>query len=75
VAETLKDPVNNDTVAARNTMIDDELAKKISESGIDRVKIRSVLTCHSKIGVCGKCYGSDLYERRGHRDRRDYRPL
>jgi DNA-directed RNA polymerase beta' subunit len=60
VAETLKDPVNNDTVAVRNTMIDDELAKKIVESGIDRVKIRSVLTCHSKIGVCGKCYGSDL---------------
>ena len=60
VAETLKDPVNNDTIAARNTMIDDELAKKIVESGIDRVKIRSVLTCHSKIGVCGKCYGSDL---------------
>ncbi len=60
VAETIKDPVTNDVIAARNAMIDDELSKKIVESGIDRIKIRSVLTCHSKIGVCGKCYGSDL---------------
>ncbi len=60
VAETLKDPVTHETIAARNTMVDDELSKKIVESGIDRVKIRSVLTCHCKIGVCGKCYGSDL---------------
>ncbi len=60
VAETLKDPVTHETITARNTMVDDELAKKIVESGIDRVKIRSVLTCHCKIGVCGKCYGSDL---------------
>jgi DNA-directed RNA polymerase subunit beta' len=60
LAETLKDPVTHETIAARNTMVDDELSKKIVESGIDRVKIRSVLTCHCKIGVCGKCYGSDL---------------
>jgi len=60
LAETVKDPVNNDLIANRNTEIDDELAKKIVDAGIDRVKIRSVLTCHSKIGVCGKCYGRDL---------------
>ncbi|MBF0505366.1 MAG: DNA-directed RNA polymerase subunit beta' [Nitrospirae bacterium] len=60
LAETLKDPVNNEIIANRNAEIDDELAKKIVETGIDRVKIRSVLTCHSKIGVCGKCYGRDL---------------
>jgi len=60
LAETLKDPITHETIAVRNTMVDDELSKKIVESGIDRVKIRSVLTCHCKIGVCGKCYGSDL---------------
>jgi DNA-directed RNA polymerase subunit beta' len=60
LAETLKDPVTNETIATRNTMVDDELAKKIVDSGIDRIKIRSVLTCHTKTGVCGKCYGSDL---------------
>ncbi len=60
LAETLKDPVTNDIIANRNVEIDDELARKVVDAGIDRVKIRSVLTCHSKIGVCGKCYGRDL---------------
>ncbi|MBF0558091.1 MAG: DNA-directed RNA polymerase subunit beta' [Nitrospirae bacterium] len=60
IAETVKDPVTNDIIANRNVEVDDELAKKIVDAGIDRVKIRSVLTCHSKIGVCGKCYGRDL---------------
>ncbi|MGD0281101.1 MAG: DNA-directed RNA polymerase subunit beta' [Dissulfurispiraceae bacterium] len=60
LAETLKDPVTNEIIANRNVEIDDELAKKVVDAGVDRVKIRSVLTCHSKIGVCGKCYGRDL---------------
>ncbi len=60
VAETLKDPITNEIVASRNQEIDDELARKIADAGIDRVKIRSVLTCNSKIGVCAKCYGRDL---------------
>lgn len=60
VAETLKDPITNETISPRNQEIDDELAKKIVEAGIDRIKIRSVLTCSSKVGVCGKCYGRDL---------------
>src|SRR5208283_2337504 len=60
VAETLKDPITNETISPRNQEIDDELAKEIVEAGIDRIKIRSVLTCSSKVGVCGKCYGRDL---------------
>lgn len=60
LAETLKDPVTNETIANRNQEIDDELAKKIVDAGVDRVKIRSVLTCNSKDGVCAKCYGRDL---------------
>ncbi len=60
VAETLKDPITNETISPRNQEIDDELAKKIVEAGIDRIKIRSVLTCSSKVGVCAKCYGRDL---------------
>ncbi|HEX8948790.1 MAG TPA: DNA-directed RNA polymerase subunit beta', partial [Dissulfurispiraceae bacterium] len=60
LAETVKDPITNDVIAQRNTEVDDELARKIVEAGIDRVKIRSVLTCNSKSGVCGKCYGRDL---------------
>ncbi|MEW5746985.1 MAG: DNA-directed RNA polymerase subunit beta' [Nitrospirota bacterium] len=60
IAETLKDPVTGDIIANRNVEVDDELAKKVVEAGIDRVKIRSVLTCHSRVGVCAKCYGRDL---------------
>jgi DNA-directed RNA polymerase subunit beta' len=60
LAETLKDPITNETIANRNQEIDDELARKIVEAGIDRVKIRSVLTCNSRVGVCAKCYGRDL---------------
>jgi DNA-directed RNA polymerase subunit beta' len=60
LAETLKDPVTNEVIAVRNTMVDAELAKKIDEAGFDKVKIRSVLTCNCKVGVCGKCYGTDL---------------
>ncbi len=60
VAETLKDPVTHEIVAQRNTDIDDEVARRIMDAGIDKFKIRSALTCNSKIGVCGKCYGRDL---------------
>ncbi|HSB52541.1 MAG TPA: DNA-directed RNA polymerase subunit beta', partial [Dissulfurispiraceae bacterium] len=60
VAETLKDPISGEVIAARNAAIDDELARKIVDAGIDRVKIRSVLTCECREGVCAKCYGRDL---------------
>src|SRR5208337_5187653 len=43
-----------------NEEIDEEKAKRIEASGIDRVKIRSVLTCESKHGVCIFCYGRNL---------------
>lgn len=60
LAETIRDAITNETIASRNQEIDDEMARKIVEAGIDRVKIRSVLTCTSKTGVCAKCYGRDL---------------
>ena len=40
--------------------ITEEVAKRIEESGIETVEIRSVLTCESKRGVCVKCYGKNL---------------
>jgi DNA-directed RNA polymerase subunit beta' len=60
LAEDIKDPVTGEVIAKRNMTIDDDLAKKIVDAGINNVKIRSVLTCESKTGVCGKCYGMDL---------------
>ena len=41
-------------------LIDEDAVDLIEQAGIDAVPIRSVLTCESRIGVCGKCYGRDL---------------
>lgn len=59
----VKDIVNPDTkevIVDTQTMITDEIADKIVEAGIDKVEVRSVLGCHSKHGVCQKCYGMSL---------------
>ncbi len=54
------DPVTNDVLVAAGQEIDETLMRKIEEAGIDRVRIRSVLTCQAKKGICGLCYGRDL---------------
>ncbi len=58
--EDIKDPITKEVIIKRNQEIDEQLTQKVIEAGIDRVKIRSVLTCQSKFGVCAKCYGRDL---------------
>ncbi len=58
--EDIKDPITKEIIVRRNQEIDEEYTQKIIDAGIDRVKIRSVLTCQSKFGVCTKCYGRDL---------------
>jgi len=59
-AEDIKDPVTRELIVKRNQEIDEDLMQKVIDAGIDRVKIRSVLTCRSRYGVCIKCYGRDL---------------
>lgn len=59
-AEKIVDPVSGETIVKGGQEIDDELAQKIVAAGIDKVIIRSVLTCESTYGVCRKCYGKDL---------------
>ena len=58
--EEIRDPFSNEVVAKWNEEIDETLADRIEDIGIDKVKIRSVLTCKSKQGVCALCYGRDL---------------
>jgi DNA-directed RNA polymerase subunit beta' len=48
------------TIVARDEEIDEQKAKALIDAGINQVKIRSVLTCQSKYGVCSLCYGRDL---------------
>jgi len=54
------DPYNNSIVVAANQEINENDVKKIEELGIDKVTIRSALTCQSNRGVCIRCYGRDL---------------
>jgi DNA-directed RNA polymerase subunit beta' len=56
----IKHPVTNETITKAGEIIDEVAAEKIEESGIDEVNVRSVLTCNTQTGVCGKCYGRDL---------------
>jgi DNA-directed RNA polymerase subunit beta' len=51
---------NDDVLVDANTEIDDERAELIDNAGIERVRIRSTLTCHAIDGVCALCYGRDL---------------
>ncbi|MCX5717782.1 MAG: DNA-directed RNA polymerase subunit beta' [Nitrospirae bacterium] len=60
IAEDVKDPISKEKIAGKNSPIDEELTQKIIDAGIDRVKIRSVLTCQSMFGACAACYGRDL---------------
>ncbi len=58
--ERLADPFTNELIVDTNGEISEELASAIQDAGIEKVKIRSVLTCASRRGVCAKCYGRDL---------------
>ena len=60
VLEDISDPFTNDQIAEASQVIDEDLASTIEDSGIEKVKIRSVLTCSARRGVCAKCYGRDL---------------
>ena len=54
------DPLSDELIVEAGQEIDEDIAKKIEDSGIETVEIRSVLTCESKRGVCVRCYGLNL---------------
>ena len=62
--EDVLDPVTDEVLVEVNQQIDELLVKRIDDAGIEKLKIRSVLTCQSKHGICSTCYGRDLA--RGH---------
>ncbi|HMD65092.1 MAG TPA: DNA-directed RNA polymerase subunit beta' [Stellaceae bacterium] len=59
-AVDILDPLNGEVVLVAGALIDEDAVDQIERAGIDTVPIRSVLTCESRVGVCGKCYGRDL---------------
>ena len=58
--EDVVDPYTNELLAKANQEIHEEIVEKIEQTRIEQVKIRSVLTCQAKRGVCALCYGRDL---------------
>ncbi len=59
-AEDILDPYSDEILVPRNGMLDEPAVEKIVQAGVERVKIRSVLTCEMRWGVCAMCYGRDL---------------
>ncbi|MFZ5451724.1 MAG: DNA-directed RNA polymerase subunit beta' [Thermodesulfobacteriota bacterium] len=58
--EDIMDPHTGDVLVEANEEIDEDAAARIEDAGLEKVQIRSVLTCEARWGVCAKCYGRDL---------------
>jgi len=58
--EDVFDPITDEMIAEVGTLVFEDLALKISESNVENVRIRSVLTCEAEFGVCAKCYGRNM---------------
>ncbi|WP_045518022.1 DNA-directed RNA polymerase subunit beta', partial [Clostridium sporogenes] len=59
-SEDIIHPTTGEVIVKRNTYMNEDIAKKVSDAGIKKVKIRSVFTCKSKHGVCARCYGMNM---------------
>lgn len=64
VAEDVIKPGTEEVLIPRNTLIDEKWCQIMDENSVDRMKVRSVVTCDSDFGCCALCYGRDLA--RGH---------
>src|SRR3954449_6499114 len=62
--EDVVDPYTGEVLVGQNQELDEDNVRKIDAAGIDKVRIRSVLTCQTRRGICVACYGRDLA--RGH---------
>jgi len=60
VLDDVKDPISGKVVVPALTLIAEETVDLIDRAGVDRMTIRSPLTCESKSGICANCYGRDL---------------
>jgi len=58
--ENVTDLITTEVLASRDEMITPETARKIADSGIEKIRVRSVLTCEAPRGVCARCYGKNL---------------
>ncbi|HSN57904.1 MAG TPA: DNA-directed RNA polymerase subunit beta' [Clostridiaceae bacterium] len=59
-AQDMINPETGEVIVPRDTYMDSDTAKKVQDSGLKKVMIRSVFTCNSRHGVCAKCYGMNM---------------
>jgi DNA-directed RNA polymerase subunit beta' len=58
--QSIVNPVTDDMVVRENELITPAIAKKIEDMGLERIQVRSPMTCEAPLGVCKLCYGMDL---------------
>ncbi len=58
--DDLTDPETGAVIMSKNKLLNVNDAKKIVDSGVKKIKIRSILECKAKSGICAKCYGANL---------------
>ena len=59
-AEAVRAPGSEEILIPADAYLDEDRVEEIERTGVQKIKVRSVLTCESKVGVCGACYGRDL---------------
>ena len=64
VAEDVLRPGADDVLVPRNTLLDEQWCNMLERNSVDRVKVRSAVSCDTDFGICAHCYGRDLA--RGH---------
>jgi len=64
LVDTVMKPGGKEELLPAGTLLDEALVEQLEKMGIDKVKVRSAITCQTRYGICAKCYGRDLA--RGH---------
>ncbi|MFV4941230.1 DNA-directed RNA polymerase subunit beta' [Lactobacillus delbrueckii subsp. lactis] len=57
---TIRDPQTGEVICPKGVLMDEQMAQKIVDAGVQEVQIRSILTCNTSNGICRKCYGRNL---------------
>ncbi len=65
LAEDIHDPTTDEVILTAGSMLDEQAVTLLETLGVDNIRVRSVITCRTRYGVCASCYGRDLG--RGHK--------
>src|SRR5690606_19142996 len=58
--QSIVDPFKDELIGAENEMITPEIARRIEELGLEKIQVRSPMTCDAPLGLCRRCYGMDM---------------